>query len=533
MKKTMFLAALMGAVVLTAPAMADVTYNRTVEVGESIALGETVTMGATPILLTIDLTNLGNVTSDTELIRASVANGTHWGMLARNGGNVAGMWGDSYWNDGRNFTVGYSTIQGVAEAGSTTVTLLATVDTTGTYLKNTDSALTALGSSSALMTARNGEITSYKVTNNGIVTAANKALYGTYTSLSGEGTLSLDVNSEMNGGADGGSVTVNLNNKTLTVTGNTTLDNINNNGDAGGSVVVKEGVTLTTDINSGYNISNITVEEGGAIAANEMRIATNRVSNITGAGSLTTNSLATGNGGKIDTSIADFTVNGDVALNATTATQGAMNDYITVSGGNFHVTGDVSLNKAGTALNITGGTATVDGTISGVGTVNVGAGQTLTAGAINGTKITLAAGSTIELGTDHDGTLTTSSMTVNGNATINADLVTAANSTITFTEGTVTLGCSVTFGSGTTIALGEAYVEDMTANGQVLLFTGVDGLDPENLKNVTVTIANVQGILKAELQGDGSYNIYATPEPATATLSLLALAGLMARRKRH
>lgn len=140
-------------------------------------------------------------------------------------------------------------------------------------------------------------------------------------------------------------------------------------------------------------------------------------------------------------------------------------------------------------------------------------------------------GTTITLGEDHSGVLTTSALTVNSDSTVNANLVIADGGSITFTEGTVTLGCTIDFGTGTTIALGEAYHDQLKTNGMALIFTGVD--DVHGLENVVVTGDFVPGSLVKVQQLDGSYNIYATPEPATATLSLLALAGLMARRRRH
>lgn len=144
-------------------------------------------------------------------------------------------------------------------------------------------------------------------------------------------------------------------------------------------------------------------------------------------------------------------------------------------------------------------------------------------------------GGIITLGTQnsHDANLTTTQLTVTANSVVNGNLYLSANSEISFVDGTVTLGCSVNFGTGTHIALGSAYQDDMAANQHVLLFTDVESYT--GLENVTITMNSACGYLYAEAYqtAEGTkYNIYATPEPATATLSLLALAALVARRRR-
>lgn len=128
--------------------------------------------------------------------------------------------------------------------------------------------------------------------------------------------------------------------------------------------------------------------------------------------------------------------------------------------------------------------------------------------------------------------ITTSAMTVTNNATLNGNLVLADDATINFVDGTVTLNGSIDFGTGSVVTLGTAYNEALAANGHVLLFQGVTDI-LSDLSTVAVTGNFSGGYLYSIKQGNNTYNIYATPEPATATLSLLALAGLMARRKRH
>lgn len=191
----------------------------------------------------------------------------------------------------------------------------------------------------------------------------------------------------------------------------------------------------------------------------------------------------------------------------------------------------INLGSHGEGEETTVGRLTVTGDAS-IGTLNLGAGTTAEfLGTTSIDSLTLGDGAAITFLADHGGRLTSSALTINGDTAINANLVLADNGTMTFTNGTVTLGCSVEFGQNTTIVLGTAYHEQLQNNGMALIFTGVDSY--EGLDHVSVIGDFATGYLIAERQVDGSYNIYATPEPATATLSLLALAALAARRKRQ
>lgn len=227
----------------------------------------------------------------------------------------------------------------------------------------------------------------------------------------------------------------------------------------------------------------------------------------------------------------DVTLTGDSSFTGGTIITGGS---VTADSNTALGTGAVELNDGALVVNAE---VTVGGLTQNGGSIAINEGKSLT---INTTEsvavsdLTLNAGSTITLG-DHTPDLIVSNATIAGNTTIEADVVLAEGGTMTFENGVVTLGCTVEFGEGTTIALGTAYYDELAANGKVLLFTGVDAVNGliNGLENVVVTGDFVPGKLIAEQQTDGSFNIYATPEPATATLSLLALAGLMARRRRH
>lgn len=153
-----------------------------------------------------------------------------------------------------------------------------------------------------------------------------------------------------------------------------------------------------------------------------------------------------------------------------------------------------------------------------------------------------------------EGTITvTGTLTAGEGATLNADLVLGTKATIDFagTEG-LHMGSSLTLQSGSKIELGDS-LRDALANltidsDGVVLFTGVDhvtigGQDYDDALTYWASqYFNLAGLENAsdmslhfDAEQGGTVSIRMenkTPEPATATLSLLALAALAARRKR-
>lgn len=382
-----------------------------------------------------------------------------------------------------------------------------------------------------------------------------------------EGDVTLgDVACELSGTISGGSITGGS--ADVTISGNVTGGTINGNDHitisgqiSGGSV---ENATLSGNVISGGSINNVT------LAANERL-------NVQGGGSVTIGNVthATTGGaygyGLIVSGTTALTMNGEADFTSNEFNKiGIQNgSSLTVANG-----GDVTCAQLGWSDNSMNGTTTVEqggsltaasayvksftnaGTTEVTGTLNAetivnsgtmtvnalaaindGANVTLNGGTLNIqneahiSALTLGAGAEITVN-DHAGMLTTSALTVNGDSTVNANLVFAENSTVTFAAGSVTLGCDIDFGTGTTISLGESYLDTLRTDGKVLLFADVDHYS-DNLESIMVTGNFTPGHLLAVEQGNGKFSIYATPEPATATLSLLALAGLMARRRRH
>ena len=112
--------------------------------------------------------------------------------------------------------------------------------------------------------------------------------------------------------------------------------------------------------------------------------------------------------------------------------------------------------------------------------------------------------------------------------------------------GGVVLGGALTLGSGITLGSGlDAEIAKLTKGDSLVLFTGVTGLSysGQTVALMSTEVAPVDaatvfngldtGVYEiAFAQNNVSINMLSIPEPTTATLSLLALAGLAARRRR-
>ena len=161
-------------------------------------------------------------------------------------------------------------------------------------------------------------------------------------------------------------------------------------------------------------------------------------------------------------------------------------------------------------------------------------------------------GGTVTLGTesDHDAVLSTGSLSVSGNSTVNANLVLDGSS--------LTLNNALAMGSALTLnditLSGDLLSGYIAKNSVITLFTGVDSLTLGTASASAAEITVGSNVDASDYftnlgQGDflltytggaaGSNGIVALvaqrdiPEPTTATLSLLALMGLAARRRRR
>ena len=154
------------------------------------------------------------------------------------------------------------------------------------------------------------------------------------------------------------------------------------------------------------------------------------------------------------------------------------------------------------------------------------------------TGSTLVEGGTLTLAANSqsgDITMTSGEIYVTG-ADVETGSLTLTGGTINFSEGaTVLLDENNTYDlSGATIVV---TVDDVNNLGDSqLLFSGASAGSIEGLENVTVTFTDgtnpgVSGSLSVSDAGI-SVTTPAVPEPSTVTLSLLALSGLVARRRR-
>ncbi|MCI6982566.1 MAG: hypothetical protein MR894_10240 [Akkermansia muciniphila] len=144
-----------------------------------------------------------------------------------------------------------------------------------------------------------------------------------------------------------------------------------------------------------------------------------------------------------------------------------------------------------------------------------------------------------------EATVQTGSLTVSGNSTLLANLDLVQNGTLTL-DSSLTMGSTLTLNSG--ITLSGSLLTGWTDRSQALtLFSGVDEL----VLNGTTATADATYDASSVFSGMSGYNLVMTggtggqdyivqlvrstptPEPTTATLSLLALMGLAARRRRR
>lgn len=179
-------------------------------------------------------------------------------------------------------------------------------------------------------------------------------------------------------------------------------------------------------------------------------------------------------------------------------------------------------------------------------------------------------GGTLTVGKEasHDNYLVMQNLTVDAGTILNANMVLKDGATLEFAKNAVvTLGCTVTLLGNATFTTGVAVVESPAVPGVVIMDSVEDVLDANRLsitlswdkdaslprwhkelykvgdKTYTTdasasgaTLTNLSLVYERTYSDNGPYNgrlfIAALPEPATGTLSLLALAALAARRRR-
>ena len=294
---------------------------------------------------------------------------------------------------------------------------------------------------------------------------------------------------------------------------------------------------------------NITVEKEALVIGNIYAGARNKYGQVGG-------TSVTITGGRVE---GDIYAGGSYSSQST-ITQG--DTAVTLSGGEItgsvYAAGDRDIVQGGTSVTIKGAGSSVGGNISGGGGIN---GAT-----IKGARVLVVDASyagTHEYSikdftqADIDASISLSEIATAAEGT---DITLADGTTLTLNSVLVTEGALVFNGGLGTVAFAEG--ANLTLNGTIIDLGGTDVklgsdltlqvADVENVgdnvtlfeqagegsvyEGVTITFTDAAGgtkTAKLTRDADGSIHTAAVPEPTTATLSLLALAALCARRRRR
>ncbi len=311
------------------------------------------------------------------------------------------------------------------------------------------------------------------------------------------------------------------------------------NGKVVSASIVINGGTITGDINAGGN--------GGAIGDTSVTIK----------GGVIKGNIVKGNASRINGGQASVTVEGNKAKIGTNNNGSITADTVTFR--------DVTASSYSDGFDKYSGTVTAEKLT--LDNVNVDVLATLDVKAIevvNGSSTSVILGDTATLATltlDSDTvfgafkaaeartadtasetTISVGTLTAGTGATLNANLKFSASSTLNL-AGSLAMGSSVELASGMTLGLSPEMLEKLYSGVSLELFTGVDSLtldDVDITAGTTLPADDIFSGLSADYTYEMGFNggvvsLSATmvPEPSTATLSLLALAALAARRRRR
>ena len=157
----------------------------------------------------------------------------------------------------------------------------------------------------------------------------------------------------------------------------------------------------------------------------------------------------------------------------------------------------------------------------------------------NGTTFTAwKNGTATQAVTDQETVLRLQTLSVGKGATLNANVEFTADSSLSL-GGTLTMGSELALASGMSLSLSNDLLKQLYSGEEISLFTGVDALSIDGKALAAGTYMEATDIFTGlsdeytyYMSYDGSKVNLSIPEPATATLSLLALAALAARRRR-
>ena len=385
----------------------------------------------------------------------------------------------------------------------------------------------------------------------------------------GEADSTVTFSNNMSWGTAGTDGTITIDTAATTADENLILTRSEDKGvtvDMTGNISLKGNVTLDV-IGSGTlkhksvfnNTAAIRVQEGASLAAE---------SDITTAVELNKGSLELNNA-SLKGDKAALSVNESGSIRATGGSNtvaantvlgdGATITYDVAEGASLSSTGQLTARGArGNLVKLGEGTAAINNTANVIANIRAEAGELQVFGDTVYDLQDLQAATSAKLGFYIGAvgdTAKEASVRVNGTATfgagstLNANLTLTTGSTLEVAEGGLAMGSTLTLQEG--ITLGEDTLErihSLSVGEYTTLFSGVDGLTLGNKEYASITAAD--SILAAPYfsnlesnyaliytgTNDGSLNItmlaMSVPEPTTATLSLLALAALAARRRR-
>lgn len=328
-------------------------------------------------------------------------------------------------------------------------------------------------------------------------------LNGVMGSLAAANTVAADINLTNNGRAAADFTQIAGNSYTFTgaVSG------------TGNFVINQSGKTVDLTFSGNvYSWANT----GNADAYTGMRVA-NGTANVTFSGDNTNNVRVALNADSKSGAVGSGTLNVIVDRNAT------FTNIVNVN--------SIRIN-AGKTVTFQNGTVNTDAI-----TVEAGASLNLSAQASRNVGSVTLNGGTLTLG-NHSVNLTTTDLTVSAASTLNANLVVANNGTLAFSSGALlTMGCDVTIdGDVVTVMIDRSELASIMNGQELTLITNINQLTLNDNIDVHFKDANDQSLdgygLRLDRGKDG-ISLVVTPEPATATLSLLALAAICARRKRR
>lgn len=296
------------------------------------------------------------------------------------------------------------------------------------------------------------------------------------------------------------------------------------------STITQNG-TGTINLNKAYEGAAFSISQTGAGQIN-----------LTADASMTATSISQTGSGRLNVASEATLTAESVAISGSVTNAGLVAaESITVNNGTLTNNADIIVST----LKVNGGQVVNNGTISGVSTfsadssatvITITEGGELVNNSIIEKDIVMDGGSYIAVdGSTMAGlTATGGVFEVQGDITVTGDIE-MTNADFIFADGaSIDLsGNEFAFtGGNIAITLTDTALEDFV--GVETIFTNAGNVSGLDSVGATVTTADGEEVrVELSINADGSVTTILVPEPATATLSLLALTAMAARRRRH